>query len=72
MVEKNRDEWIRLREVDKLKYTIPQEDGEYTLRDIVKHTSNGKTDFMYSVILNNLTEKMLPDYIKEGLSWLVQ
>lgn len=27
-------------------------------------------DFMYSVILNGLIEKMLPNYIKEGLDWL--
>lgn len=72
IVEKERAEWKELRDSDNLKYTIPQEAGKYTLREIVKHTSNGKTDFMYSVILNNLTEKMLPHYIKEGLTWLVQ
>ncbi|WGD97717.2 AAA family ATPase [Bacillus safensis] len=68
--EKSREDWIHLRNVDKLKFTIPQEEGQYTIRDIVEHTSKGKTDFMYSVILNNLTKNMLPDYIEEGLAWL--
>ncbi|QFF99917.1 ATP-dependent endonuclease [Psychrobacillus glaciei] len=87
---KNRDEWIQLRENDKLKYTVPKPvkpkrdesapetlepddsnlDQKYSIREIVKHTENGKTDFMYSVILNGLIEKMLPDYIEEGLNWL--
>lgn len=70
--EKNRDVWLRLREQDDLKYTIPQRSGDYSLRDIVRHSSNGKTDFMYSVILKNLIESMLPEYIKEGLKWLVK
>jgi putative ATP-dependent endonuclease of OLD family len=70
--KKKRDTWLQLRSQDKLKYTIPQKSGNYSLRDIVSHTSNGKTDFMYSVILNNLTEEMLPEYIKEGLTWLMQ
>ncbi len=71
-VKKTREEWIELRKQDKLKYTIPQDPGEYCLRDIVRHTSNSKTDFMYSVILNGLVEKMLPNYIKEGLEWLIK
>lgn len=41
-----------------------------SIRDIVKHTENKKTDFMYSVILNGLIESMLPDYMEEGLKWL--
>lgn len=69
---KSKASWIGLRDIDKLKYTIPQEKGDYSLRDIVLHTSGSKTDFMYSVILNNLAEKMLPDYIQEGLTWLMQ
>lgn len=70
--EKSRETWLQLRTKDELKYTIPQKLGEYCIRDIVKHSSNGKTDFMYSVILKNLTENMLPDYIKEGLKWLMK
>jgi len=70
--KKRKSSWTSLREQDKLKYTIPQKAGNYNIRDIVDHTSNSKTDFMYSVILNNLTEKMLPGYIEEGLIWLMQ
>lgn len=71
-LKKNKSSWTKLRDKDKLKYTIPQKAGNYNIRDIVDHTSNGKTDFMYSVILNKLTEKMLPGYIEEGLIWLMQ
>lgn len=71
-VKKRKASWIKLRENDKLKYTIPQKSGNYSIRDIVAHTSNGKTDFMYSVILNKFTETMLPGYIEEGLIWLMQ
>ncbi len=70
--KKSKEDWIELRNQDGLKYTIPRESGHYSLREIVTHTSNGKTDFMYSVILNNLLPSMLPEYIKEGLKWLVQ
>ena len=38
----------------------------------VEATSNNKTDFMYSVILSENEEKMLPDYIKKGLLWLMK
>lgn len=41
-----------------------------TIREIVSHTGNSKTDFMYSVILKNLIIEMLPNYIEEGLAWL--
>ncbi|SFK67516.1 AAA ATPase domain-containing protein [Marinilactibacillus piezotolerans] len=43
-----------------------------TIREIVKHTGNSKTDFMYSVILNDMIIRMLPYYIEEGLEWLQQ
>jgi predicted ATP-dependent endonuclease of OLD family len=69
---KSREDWKKLRAQDHLKYTIPRDPGNYSLRDIVAHTSNGKTDFMYSVILNKLLQDMLPEYIKEGLEWLMQ
>jgi len=71
-VKKNKKSWTKFRSQDKLKYTIPQKAGNYNIRDIVAHTSNGKTDFMYSVILNKLTERLLPGYIEEGLIWLMQ
>ncbi|MDA2736337.1 AAA family ATPase [Bacillus cereus group sp. Bc015] len=78
--KKDRAFWIQRRDIDKLKYTVPNPvkpnkdnpnpDNKYSIRDIVKHTENRKTDFMYSVILNGLIEKMLPSYIEEGLDWL--
>lgn len=53
------------------------DDGEkpeemINIREIVKHTGNSKTDFMYSVILNDMVVDMLPHYIEEGLAWLQQ
>jgi len=69
---KTKNEWKALKENDKLKYTIPRTGEEFSLRDIVLHTSTGKADFMYSVILNNLVENMLPEYIKEALLWLTK
>ena len=72
-----RSEWKSIRKKHKLTFTIPnnkegEEDSEYSIRKIVKATSNNKTDFMYSVILSGNEEKMLPDYIKEGLLWLAK
>ena len=63
--------WKKHREDDKLKFVIPR-GAECNIRSIVSHTSNSKTDFMYSVILSNLAEVMLPNYIKEALLWLMQ
>lgn len=67
---KLKKEWIEKRNKDKLKFVIPREGDECSIRTIVLHTSNRKTDFMYSVILNNLVDSMLPAYIKEALLWL--
>lgn len=75
---KQRDFWVTKRKEKKLKFTIPKSSAEtddseeYSIRDIVKHTENRKTDFMYSVILNGHLENMLPNYIEEGLKWLQQ
>lgn len=69
--KKTKKAWTKLRTDDNLKYTIPRNPSKCCIRDIVTHTSNGKTDFMYSVILNKLVEAMLPEYIKEGLTWLM-
>lgn len=56
----------------KLKVFEKNKDGLVTrsIRDIVHSLSNNKSDFMYSIILNNLQEEVIPNYIKEGLSWL--
>ena len=60
---KPKDEWKKHRKNDKLKFTLPRTSDSCSLHTIVLHTSNGKTDFMYSVILNGLVESMLPTYI---------
>lgn len=72
-----RSTWKEIRADNKLFFTIPnnkknEEDSEYSIRNIVEATSDNKTDFMYSVILSGNEEKMLPDYIKEGLLWLAK
>lgn len=72
-----RSKWKTIRKDNKLTFSIPnnkpgEKDSEYSVRDIVEATSNKKTDFMYSVILSGNEEKMLPDYIKEGLLWLAK
>ncbi|EIR9711966.1 AAA family ATPase [Listeria innocua] len=69
-LKKTRKEWEEIRESSGLKFSIPREKESSDIRDIVLSTSNGKTNFMYSVILNTLIEDMLPEYIKEGLLWL--
>lgn len=68
--EKSKQDWKEYRKKDKLKFTIPREGNACNIHTIVQHTSNGKTDFMYSVILNGLVDAMLPAYIKEALLWL--
>ena len=69
---KPKEEWKKRRKTDKLKFTLPRTSDSCSLHTIVLHTSNGKTDFMYSVILNGLVESMLPTYIKEALLWLAK
>lgn len=72
-----RSEWKKIRKNKNLIFSIPnnkkgEKDSEYSIRKIVEATSNNKTDFMYSVILSENEEKMLPDYIKKGLLWLMK
>lgn len=75
--KKPRSEWKKIKSNYKLKFTIPnnrkdEKDSAFSLRDIVDSMSKSKTDFMYSVILKSLGETMLPKYIEEGLTWLIQ
>ena len=79
-----RSEWNRKRKETGLKFSVPnnkiintttkerEENSKFTLRDILEATSNGKTDFMYSVIMYGFDESMLPTYIQEGLEWLMK
>ena len=79
-----RSEWVKKSKATKLKFSIPndriidsktkkrEDDSVFSLYDILEATSNGKTDFMYSVIMYGFDEKMLPTYIEEGLEWLMR
>ena len=73
--------WKTNKENNNLIFSIPNKnaegqniDNEITSRDIVRATSDNKTDFMYSIILQNDDKivDFIPDYIKEGLNWLMQ
>lgn len=72
-----RSDWEKKRKNSKIKFFIPKNnigeaDSEFTLRDILRATSGSKTDFMYSVIFHDLTMQMEPQYISEGLKWLMK
>lgn len=74
---KKRSEWLKIRKNNKLKFTVSnnkkdEDDSEFSIRDIVDATSNSKTDFTYSIILNDNIELLLPLYIEEGLLWLMK
>jgi len=75
----NREKWEEIRVKNKIKFSIPQckkEKGEkceicectYTSQNIVSSTK--KTNFMYSIIEEDLQMTVLPTYIEEGLEWL--
>ncbi|MCR4699010.1 MAG: ATP-dependent endonuclease [Bacilli bacterium] len=69
-------EWMEKRSEAQLNYVIPaknvKDDDPIRLRDILKSTAGSKTSFMYSVIIQNHTEKTEPDYIQRGLKWLME
>lgn len=72
-------EWKKKRTDSKLDFSIPMkvngvklsEEDKITLRDILKASSSSKTNFMYSVIMNDCVATMEPDYIRGGLEWLM-
>jgi len=73
--------WKTNKETNNLIFSIPNKnaegqniDNKITSRDIVRATSDNKTDFMYSIILQNDDKviKFIPNYIEEGLNWLMQ
>jgi predicted ATP-dependent endonuclease of OLD family len=72
-------EWKKKRNDSKLDFSIPMkvngvklsEEDKITLRDILKASSSSKTNFMYSVIMNDCVATMEPDYIRGGLEWLM-
>lgn len=66
---KTKDWWKKKRKSDNLKYSIPN-NTSIGVRKIINSTAKNKTDFMYSVVLNNKLMDTLPYYIEEGLKWL--
>ncbi|WP_270337677.1 AAA family ATPase [Streptococcus infantarius] len=71
-----KNEWSDKRKESRLKFVIPtkgiKEDDLIKLRGILESTSNSKTDFMYSVVLNKKVEDTEPNYIQGGLEWLMK
>lgn len=67
---KTKNEWTEFRKQNNLKFSIPRNKDNITIRDLIKSSSNNKIDFMYSVILSSKQHDMLPNYIKKGLVWL--
>lgn len=65
-----KEEWKALRKKSGLKFSIPQKNESPTIRQIVFSTSNQKTDFMYSLLLNPRFMETAPPYILSALRWL--
>lgn len=68
---KSFDWWEKQISTNRLKLDIPTRKHNISVRDIINGNKNNKTDFMYSIILAGLHMKALPDYIREGLKWLI-
>ena len=69
--KKSSDWWANQISANSIKLDISTRKKNITVRDILNENKNNKTDFMYSIILAELHLKALPDYIKEGLMWLI-
>ena len=71
--KKSLKEWRKIKTETKLFFSIPQgqEETLVSVRDILTSSTGSKIDFMYSVISNGYVKDMLPNYICEGLKWLV-
>lgn len=67
---RKRKEWKTCREETGLKFSIPQKVASPTISQIVSSTSNRKTDFMYSLILDSKLIQAVPPYILSALRWL--
>lgn len=64
------EEWKTFRKDSGLRFSIPREPDAPTVRQIVASTSNQKTDFMYSLLLNSELMKTVPPYVLSALRWL--
>lgn len=67
-IKQNREFWKMFKYQSKLDFSIPNGKDLINIRDIVNSIS--KTNFMYSIIMNNMEIEVLPNYIEEGLTWL--
>lgn len=67
-VRHSRNFWKELKDETNFKFSISNKKAIISIRDIVK--SLNKTNFMYSIIMNNKAIEVLPNYIEEGLLWL--
>ena len=67
---RTQSDWRQYRKGSGLKFSVPREPECPTIRDIVLSTSNQKTDFMYSLLLNPELMKTIPPYISSALRWL--
>jgi len=67
---KPKSEWETYRAESKLRFSIPRAAESPSVREIVASTSNGKTDFMYSLILKEDFQDDVPPYILAALKWL--
>lgn len=67
---RTQEEWKQYRKRSGLKFSIPRDPESPTIREIVLSTSNQKTDFMYSLLLNPELMKTVPAYISSALRWL--
>ena len=54
--------------------TNNEKNSNLSVREIVNATNDKKTDFMYSIILqdDDKVSEFIPNYIEEGLNWLIQ
>jgi len=69
---KPRTEWRKYRDDSFLKYWVPLKNETPDIRAIVASTSNGKTDFMYSLLLKKSFHEVVPPYISAALKWLAE
>ncbi len=67
---RTQEDWKQYRKDSGLKFSIPRKSKSPTIREIVLSTSNQKTDFMYSLLLNPELMKTVPPYISAALRWL--
>lgn len=67
---KGRQWWLDYRKASCLDFSIPQSTTDISIRDIVQSTSGKKTDFMYSLILNEAVLSEAPTYVTGSLRWL--